>query len=215
MASSASLISETTKKTLSELLSRTARTPKPITIKQLVIDHRAILRKMLKNGHSTAAITAVLATHNLTVAESTIEAVLASTSKKKGSKAKELPADAAQTVNQTQTDAIITEWTRLSAIRNGFLKRELVAAMGDEIDAALKAGYDYADITQLMSSKGVTIAAGSLKKYHRGAQRKTASDSLSSDDQRTFAHDQDVKKTLILSPLTDNEDLFTEGYANV
>lgn len=176
MAQSHPLISETVKTALCSLLTETAKTPKPPTVAQLVTKNRAIIRKVLKNGHSPDEIAAVFTPHGLTVSGTTITALLAKAAKKKAAKdkAKVNETEAALTVTAEQADAICSEWTRLAEIRKTLTKPELVAAMKTEIDAMLAASYTFEDIAALFATKGVVIAAGSLKKYHRAGSKDYA-----------------------------------------
>lgn len=173
MAPSNALISEVTKDTLRSLLRETAKTPKPITVEQLVSQNRLVIQKMLKNGHSHDDVADVLHLHELSIPGSVITALLSKASKKKGSKDKprEKPAEAELTVNQKQAAAITAEWERLAMVRKGFTKQELIMAMQDDINAALAAGYTFADLAALLTKNGVSIAASSLQKYHRSSQQ--------------------------------------------
>ncbi|HEX7630946.1 MAG TPA: hypothetical protein VF388_02335 [Lacunisphaera sp.] len=54
-------------------------------------------------------------------------------------------------------------------------KRTIVDEMSDEIAAAVDRGYTYAQIADMLRTKGVKIAAGTLQRYMRQAgviQRK-------------------------------------------
>ncbi|NEQ47548.1 MAG: hypothetical protein F6K00_29995 [Leptolyngbya sp. SIOISBB] len=170
---SQSLIADTTKTTLAALLRETAQTRKPLTAQQLVTRERGVLRAMLKNGHSHDDIATVLHQEQLTVSGETIAVILAKTSKKKAAKTKQpdISAEATLTITHDQAERITAEWTRLSTVRKGFTRQELVLAMQAEIDAALDAGYTFADIAALLATKGVTIAPSSLQRYHRAGKQ--------------------------------------------
>ena len=215
MASSPTLISDTTKHTLAELLKQKAKSPKPLTVGQLIGQQKATIRKMYGNGHSWDAITAVLGEHNLTVSTQTVEALLAR--KKKGDKNKEISkvqtAEAEQIVSQAQFESIIAEWERLSHVRVGFTKQELVAAMSEEISAALAAGYLYSDLVPILEIKGVKIAVGSLRKYHRAALNRQPINS-GKGKKTAIATSQSTDTPLNASELLTDDDIFVEGFDN-
>lgn len=149
-----------------------AETPKPLTVRQLLVQNKTVLRSMLKNGHSCADVATVCTEHNVQVSNTTVKNIIIkprkkNTVKEKENKAIKEQADALLPVSQEQASAIIAEWTRLSTVRKGLTKQALVIAMKPDIDTALEAGYSYDDIAGLMAHNGVTIAVGSLKKYHR------------------------------------------------
>lgn len=189
------LISNTTKDTLAALLAETAQKPKPLTVKQLVTRNKAFLTRMLKNGHSHDDIIAVLANEGISLAKDALTSLLKPSQKKRGrpkGRAKEKPQETSSehqsdhtqvleevTLSQEQAARITAEWHRLSTLRKGLTKQELVAAMHTEINAALEAGYTFADIADLMQHQGIKIAATSLQKYHRNPPAATASPSIS------------------------------------
>ncbi|MDB9526950.1 hypothetical protein PN498_13200 [Oscillatoria sp. CS-180] len=170
---SPSIIPDSTLAAISSLLQETAKTPKPLTVEQLLIRERNVLRTMLRNGHSHDDIALVFVHNQLTVSGQTVEAVLARLGKKKGVKTKQgdTLAEEALTVSHDAAGAIAAEWKRLSTIRKGLTRQELVAAMQDDIQAALEVGYTYADIAALLTTKGIKIAASSLQRYHRVAKQ--------------------------------------------
>ena len=185
MSSSQPLIADATKTALSSLLAETAKTPKPLTVEQLVMRERSALRAMLRNGHSHDDAAAVFTAHQLTVSGETIAAILAKAGKKKIVKSKQpdLSVEASLTISYEQVEAIAAEWTRLSTIRKGFTRQELVVAMRAEIEAALKAGYTFADIAALLETKGVKIAPSSLQRYHRVGKRQGAEETATDKTQ--------------------------------
>lgn len=214
MAQSQPLISEDIKSALSSLLTETAKTPKPLTVQELITQNRQTLSKMLKNGHSHGDIAVVFRAHNLTVNVDTVKTLLTAGNKKKATKDKApaLPAEATLTISHEQADAITAEWQRLAEIRRGFTKQELVAAMTAEIEAALESGYTFADIAELLKKKGVTIAPSSLQKYHRKAKRGDEPEPITATEDAT----QPVTKppTSSLPQLTNADALFDEEFAN-
>lgn len=171
MNNSNALIPEATKNTLSLMLQDTAKKTKPVTVEKLINDHKATLNTLVNNGHSHDDIATILVTQGIQVPGSAIATLLTSSRKKKAAKDKQKPKEANLTVTAEQATAVIQEWQRLSEIRKGFTKQELVAAISDEIDQALSAGYDYDDIATMMIDKGLTIAASTLRKYHRAAKQ--------------------------------------------
>ena len=176
MGQTTSLINEDTKTSLATLLRDTAKIPKPLTAQQLVTNNRTLIRRVIKNGHGPDGVAAAFTPHGLTVSGTTITALLTKAAKKKAArdKVKIDDTEAALTVTAEQADAICREWTRLAEIRKTLTKPELVAAMKAEIDAMLTAGYTFDDIAALFQTKGVVIAAGSLKKYHRAGSKDHA-----------------------------------------
>ena len=179
------------------MLQDTAKTPKPVTVEKLINDHRATLNMLVNNGHSHDDIAAVLVAQGIQVPGSAIATLLTSSRKKKTAKDRQKPKEASLTVTAEQATAVIQEWQRLSEIRKGFTKQELVATISSEIDQALTAGYGYDDIATMMSDKGLIIAASTLRKYHRAAKQP--------DDGTT--HKADItgpSTTKTPSPLTTN-----------
>jgi hypothetical protein len=183
MSNSQPRIADATKTALASLLTETAKTPKPLTVEQLILRERSALRAMFKNGHSHDDAVAVFAAHDLTVSGETITAIIAKAGKKKAAKGKQpdLSAEASLSISHEQAAEIAAEWTRLSTIRKGFTRQELVVAMQAEIDAALEAGYTFADLAALLETKGVTIAPSSLQRYHRIGKRQEADETVTEE----------------------------------
>ena len=218
MITSKPLISEATKNSLTALIAEKAQTPKPLTTRQLIVQNKVVLRKMLKNGHSCSTIAGVLVEHGLTVSFETIEEIFPR-KRKKGEKNKELSkaaaAEAELTVTQAQAESVIAEWNRLSEVRVGFTKQELVAELAPEIDAALKAGYTYEAVAQMLTIKGVKIATGSLRKYHRAIGAETSQASHKTDKATAAAIASANTVSTASVPLTSEDDIFAEDYSHV
>lgn len=211
MSSSQPLIADATKTALASLLTETAKTPKPLTVEELVKRECSALRAMRKNGHSHNDAAAVFTAHRLSVSGETITAILTKAGKKKTAKGKQsdLSAEASLTVSHKQAEAIAAEWTRLSTVRKGFTRQELVVAMRSEIDAALEAGYTFADIAVLLETKGVKIAPSSLQRYHRAGKRQGADETVITEAQSSSS-----SSTSRLPRSSDEPNLLDEAFGD-
>ncbi|NEQ31056.1 MAG: hypothetical protein F6K04_08635 [Leptolyngbya sp. SIO4C5] len=169
------LVSRETSERIKQLLKQRARTPRPLTVADVLKSLRPSVSRMLKQGHGYRDVIEALAAQNIVVSLEVIEAFYQSqvSGKGKGKRPAKSHPELEQVVTQVQLDAIAAALKELAKTRRGQNLRELVAELEEAIDEDLAAGWSYDHIADWLDKDfSLKIAPGSLRSYHQALKRE-------------------------------------------
>ncbi len=148
--------------TLKMALSMKTTQVKSPSLAQWLEENRPLLKQAKKHGYSSKDVVSFLDSQNV---PSTTKMIEKATGRGLTKETRKLAKQIELSVKQYQQLTIsFTQWSSQSNILS---KYEVIEALKDEIDLALKNGYDFDDIADILTVEGHSISGRSLKSYYQ------------------------------------------------